>query len=84
MMGELQHIDDYVLGEIHAFVVILLYLRSSIVEEWLSVLKCKKFAGRTLVVDENSIDYRLCIMLEAKAPFCTPTWFLMCLYAQPS
>ena len=84
MMGVQKHIENDVREVIHAFVVILLYLQSSIVEEWLSVLKCKKFAGRTLVVDENSTDYRLCIMLEAKAPFCTPTWFLPCMYAQPS
>ena len=55
-MGVQKHIDDDVLGEMHAFALMVLSLQSSIVEEWLSVLKCKKFAGRTLVVDENSTD----------------------------
>ena len=67
-MGVQKHIVIDVLGEVHAFVVILLYLRSSIVKEWRSLLICKKFDGRNLVVDENSTDYRLSIMLEAKAP----------------
>ena len=80
MMGVQKGIDDDLLGEVHAFVVILLYLRSSIVEEWLSVLKCKKFAGRTLVVDENSTDYRLFIFQIAMPPFCTPKCVLMSLY----
>ena len=79
MLGEQKHIDDDVLGEIHTFALMVLSLQSSIVEEWLSVLKCKKFAGRTLVVDENSTDYRLCIMLEAMPPFYTPTCVLLCL-----
>ena len=68
MLGEQKHIVIDVLGEIHAFVVILLYLRSSMIEEWLKTVICKMFDGRTLVVDENSTDYRLSIMLEAKAP----------------
>ena len=66
-MGVQKHIDDDLLGEVHAFVVILLYLRSSMIEEWLKTVICKKFDGRWCF-DENSTDYRLCIMLEAKAP----------------
>ena len=84
MMGVQKHIENDVLGEVHAFALDMHDIQSSKIEEWLIAMLYKKFAGRTLVVDENSTDYRLCIMLEAKAPFCTPTWFLMCLYAQPS
>ena len=77
MLGEQKHIDDYVLGEIHALALDMHEIQSSMIEEWLRALLYKKFDGRTLVVDENSTDYRLCIMLEAMPPFYTPTCVLL-------
>ena len=54
-MGEQKHIEDDVLGEIQTLADCL----SSQIELWLKTVICKKFDGRTLVVDENSTDYRL-------------------------
>ena len=80
MLGEQKHIDDDVLGEIHAFALMVLSLQSSQIEEWLKAVSCKKFDGRTLVVDENSTDYRLCIFQIAIPSFCQPKCVLMYLY----
>ena len=49
-MGVQKHIDDDVLGEMHAFALMVLSLQSSQIEEWRALLKCKMFDGRTLVL----------------------------------
>ena len=49
-MGEQKHIEDDVLGEIHAFALMVLSLQSSQIEEWLKAVSCKKFDDRTLVL----------------------------------
>ena len=49
-MGVQKHFEDDVLGEIHAFALMVLSLQSSLIEEWLKAVSCKKFDGRTLVI----------------------------------
>ena len=49
-MGVQKHIDDDVLGEMHAFALMVLSLQSSQIEEWLKAVSCKMFDGRTLVL----------------------------------
>ena len=49
-MGEQKHIVNDVLGEIHAFALMVLSLQSSQIEEWLKAVSCKMFDDRTLVL----------------------------------